>query len=87
MTSTASEIGRIPAAVIRWTMWSGVAAVGSKPVTLRATKTGQPSASSTTTGWPSALDAGGLRSVGSRKSLAPSTETSTSRAMPRMDRA
>ena len=85
--STASEIGRMPAAVIRRTMKSGVGAAGSKPVTLRATKTGQPSASSTTTGWPSALAAGVSRIAGSRKPLAPSTDTSTSRAMPRIDRA
>ena len=69
-------MGRIPAAVMRWTMKSGVGAAGSKPSTRRATNTGHPSASSTTTGWPSSLAAGVSRSAGSRKPLAPSTETS-----------
>ncbi len=77
----------MPAAVIRRTMWSGVGADGSNPVTVRATKTGQPAASSTTTGWPSPLAAGVSRTAGSRKLFAPSTDTSTSRAMPRIDSA
>ena len=77
----------MPAAVIRRTMKSGVGAVGSKPLTFRATKTGQPSTSSTTTGCPWSSAAGVWRSAGSRKPLAPATETSTSRAMPRIDSA
>ena len=47
-------------------MKSGVGALGSKPLTFRATKTGQPSASSTTTGWPCSSAGGVSRTAGSR---------------------
>ena len=40
----------MPAAVSRWAMKSGVGAEGSKPETVRATKTGQPAGSSMRTG-------------------------------------
>ena len=50
MTSTASEIERIPAPSIARTIQSGVGRVASTPVTVSAAKTGHASGASTETG-------------------------------------
>jgi hypothetical protein len=50
VTSTVSEIGRIPAASSLRCIHQGLGALASTPVTLRVTNRGQPSASSMRTG-------------------------------------
>ena len=65
----------------------GVGAAGSKPVTVRAAKTGQPAASSTSTGYPSAFGAGTSRSAGSWNADTSPMARAASRATPRSDSA
>ncbi len=77
----------MPTWLSRCAMKSGVVAVGSNPVTTRVAKTGAAAGSSTTTGYAAPSGSGVSRSAGSRKPSAPSTDTATSRAIPRRDSA
>ena len=58
----------MPASWMRRAIHAGVGAAGSKPVTDRPVKTGQPTGSSTTTSYATSDDDGTGRSAGSVKS-------------------
>ncbi len=81
--STASEIDRIPASWTRRASQRGLGRVGSIPVTLTATKSGQ-AGSRNSTGCPSAVSSGTARSTGSVKPTP--NAWAVSRARPRIDR-
>jgi hypothetical protein len=84
VTSTASEIDRMPDSVSRRWISSGVGAAGSSPVTVLAENRSQPTGSSISTGQPSPSGGGTVTSAaGSRYAASKACESS--RAMPRTD--